>query len=133
MYLIDTNIFLEILLDRENSEDCKLFLKKIEKEGPTAIVTGFSLHTIAIIMEKLKSLEDYKIFLETIMGIKGLLLYSTMPSEEIEICDISKKKKLDFDDSLHYFVAKKLSLKLVSYDKHFDGKDIERVEPKDIL
>ncbi len=97
------------------------------------VVTTFSLHTIAIIMEKLKDLQDYKTFLETIVDIKGLLLYSTTPFEELEICDISKKTKLDFDDSLHYFVAKKLNLKLVSFDKHFDGKDVERIEPKDAL
>lgn len=84
-------------------------------------------------MEKLKDLEDYKTFLETITQIKGLLLYSTTPSEEIEICELSKAKNLDFDDSLHYFVAKKLKLRLVSFDKHFDGKDIERIEPKDAL
>lgn len=133
MYLIDTNIFLELLLDRKNSESCRRFLEKVESEKAVAVVTTFSLHTVAIIMENLKSLDDYKTFLETLMGMKGLLLYSTVPSEELEICDISGKKKLDFDDSLHYFVAKKMNLKLVSFDRHFDGTGIERLEPKDVL
>jgi predicted nucleic acid-binding protein len=46
MLLIDTNIFLEILLSRKHKESCKTILKKIKEGGIKAIITDFSLHSI---------------------------------------------------------------------------------------
>ena len=41
---------------------------------------------------------------------------------------------LDFDDTLQYYVAKKLGVDaLVSFDKHFDKVDIRRIELRDLL
>ena len=41
---------------------------------------------------------------------------------------------LDFDDSLHYYVAKKLGVEaIISFDKHFDRVDLVRKEPSDFL
>ena len=102
MYLIDTNIFLEVLLDREKREECERFLKKIENGEIFGIVTSFTLHSIAIILEKLGSLEDYKKFLEIIKGFISLVIYSTNPEDEIKICEIAEKYNLTFDDALHY-------------------------------
>ena len=36
-------------------------------------------------------------------------------------------------DGLHYYVAKKLGAMIVSYDKDFDGLDVKRLEPQDLL
>ena len=45
-----------------------------------------------------------------------------------------EKIGLDFDDTLQYYVAKKLGVDaLVSFDKHFDKVDIRRLEPRDLL
>ncbi len=36
----------------------------------------------------------------------------------------------DFDDTLQHFVAKKLGAEaIVSFDRHFDGLDLARIEP----
>ncbi len=59
MYLIDTNIFLELFLDRERREECKKFLSKIENGEIIGVITSFSLHSIAIILEKLKGLSKF--------------------------------------------------------------------------
>ena len=54
--------------------------------------------------------------------------------DEIAASMLMKKLKLDFDDSLQYYVAKKLGVKaIVSYDKHFDKTDIQRKEPSDFI
>jgi len=49
MFLIDTNIFLEILLEQEKKEDCKKFLN--DHIGNLHI-TDFSLHSIGVILFK---------------------------------------------------------------------------------
>jgi len=41
---------------------------------------------------------------------------------------------LDFDDALQSYIAKKLGVKIVSFDKHFDKvKGLDRVTPEDIV
>ena len=133
MYLIDTNIFLEVLLDREKREECERFLSKVEKGEIFAVVTTFSLHSIAIILERLKDIHAYEKFLEIILNFEGLIIYSTTPADEIKICKIAKKFKLTFDDALHYYVAKLFNLTLVSLDKDFDKTDLERAEPQEVV
>ena len=47
MYLIDTNVFLEVLLAQEKKQICKDFLKvNIEKLN----ISDFSLHSIGVIL-----------------------------------------------------------------------------------
>lgn len=46
-YLIDTNIFLEILLEQDKKEKCKLFL--VENYGKI-VLSEFSLHSIGVIL-----------------------------------------------------------------------------------
>ncbi len=132
MYLIDTNIFLEVLLNREKRKECEKFLKKVEDGEIIGVVTTFSLHSIAIIIEKLKGLRYYKKFLEIIKTFRGLVIYSTTLLDEIEICKIAEKYSLTFDDALHYYVAKRFGLALVSLDQDFDKTDLKRKEPGEI-
>lgn len=47
MYLVDTNIFLEIFLGQDKKDECKAFLK--ENIGKFSI-SDFSLHSIGIIL-----------------------------------------------------------------------------------
>ena len=132
-YLIDTNIFLEVLLEQDNKDSCLELLRRIEEGEVQVIVTSFALHSIAVILEKLKDIESYKGFLEVIIDSKGLMTYSTTPYDEIEVCTISKKFNLTFDDSLHYFVAKTFGLNIISLDSDFDKTDIVRMHPKDVV
>jgi len=132
-YLIDTNIFLEVLLEQDNKDSCLDLLRLVEKGEIQVIVTSFALHSIAIILEKLRGIDSYRDFLGVITASAGLMTYSTTPQDEIEICTISKKFSLTFDDSLHYFVAKTFGLNLVSLDSDFDGTDINRMLPGDVV
>ncbi len=133
MYLIDTNIFLEVLLGQERTEECKEILNKVLEGEITAFVTSFSLHSIAVIMEKLKDLNTYQMFLETISDFRGIVLYSPNIHDKIEICKIAKQESLNFDDAFQYYTAKKFGLTIISFDKHFDSKAIKRIEPRDIF
>ena len=64
----------------------------------------------------------------------GLSIYDTNASDEMAAALIAEKMGFDFDDTLQYYVAKKLDVDaLVSFDKHFDKVDIRRLEPRDLL
>jgi len=73
-------------------------------------------------------------FLRNIENSLGLSVYVTSISEETAISILMSKINRDFDDTLQYFVAKMLGAEsIVSFDKHFDGLDIQRKESKDYL
>ncbi len=133
MYLIDTNIFLEMLLDQQKSEDCQDLLEKLYNGDITAYVSSFALHSIEVILERSKKTDMVKVFLRDINDSKGLKRMDTTTMEELFAVQLTKKTGLDFDDALHYFICKSLGLKMVSFDKHFDKTDIKRLEPKDVL
>jgi predicted nucleic acid-binding protein len=45
MYLVDTNIFLEVLLSRWRKDECKAFLGFLRDGRERGIVTSFSVST----------------------------------------------------------------------------------------
>ena len=52
MYLIDTNIWLELLLDQEKAQEVHKFFESIESH--LLAITEFSLYSIGIILTRLK-------------------------------------------------------------------------------
>jgi len=131
MLLVDTCIFLELLLNQSRAQECREFLDKIARGELEAIVTTFTIHAIEAIINEADTILS---FLRNIMASKGLYVYITTISDEIAASILMGKIKRDFDDTLQYYVAKKLGVEaIVSFDKHFGGLDIPRKEPRDYL
>src|SRR3989344_1708562 len=129
MYLIDTNIFLEIMLKQKKSEECKFFLTQIQNSEDYFYVSSFSIHSIEVIMTKKNKIESLSKFLTFLSKSKIIRIDSTT-QEEAEILDLMLSNQLDFDDALQLYLCQKNNLKIISYDKHFDQTQIKRVEPK---
>ena len=134
MYLVDTNIFLEVLLARGRKEDCKNFLKELRKGKKKGIVTDFTIHSIIVIMDSFKKLEALKVFLQSLTAYKGLHIFFTGISTEIEAVERALSKGLDMDDAIQYSAALSANVEcIVSYDKHFDGLEIPRKTPEMLI
>jgi PIN domain nuclease of toxin-antitoxin system len=65
MYLLDTNIFLEILLDQEKSSKCKRFLLSNENQ---IFISNFSLHSIGVILFRYKKIKIFNFFVEDVIS-----------------------------------------------------------------
>ncbi|PIN90591.1 VapC toxin family PIN domain ribonuclease [Candidatus Pacearchaeota archaeon CG10_big_fil_rev_8_21_14_0_10_32_14] len=131
-YLIDTNIFLEILLNQQYANDCEKLLKKISKSKDSFYVSSFTLHSIEVIMTRNKqeiALVDFLLFFDK----SKIIRIDTSTSDEQYACKIMNESKLDFDDSIQLSLCKKSNLTIVSYDKHFDKTSIKRIEPSGLL
>ena len=121
MNLIDTNIFLEILLSQNKKEICKNFL--VQNQGRLNI-SDFSLYSVGIVLFKGKLFDDYANFFQNIT--RNLFIKSLPIEQHSDIIHSSKKLNLDFDDSYQYNVAKFYGLKIITMDKDFKkDKDIE--------
>ena len=124
MYLVDTNIFLEILLSQDRKEPCKTFLG--DNIGHISI-SDFSLHSIGVIL--FRNNKD-TIFLEFTKDVIPKVEIITLQKSLYE--DLAQDKKafgLDFDDLYQYRIAKQRDLKIVTMDKDFEKvkKEIEIV------
>jgi len=134
MYLIDTNIFLEVLLSRNRKKDCKKLLALVRDSKITGVVTDFTIYSIMILMANLNKLDKLKRFLLSLTAYKGLYIYSTSLTDKINAVQITKEQKLDIDDAIQYSAALSVNAKaIVSFDKDFNGLRIPRKEPAEIL
>ena len=114
MFLVDTNIFLEILLTQEKQDACRKFL---EENVGSLFISDFSLHSIGVILFRNNREEVFKKFLKDIIPN---LEITTLPKTSYEdLAEIKKKLGLDFDDAYQYQVARKRNLKIVTMDKDF--------------
>ena len=91
MFLVDTNIFLEIFLEQTKEENCRDFLNNyIGKLN----ITDFSLHSIGIILFKYNKEDIFQKFIEDIVPNVKLL---SLPMEKyIEVINVKKKFRFRF-------------------------------------
>lgn len=127
MYLVDTNVFLEVLLDQENADDAERFLREI---SPSELaVSDFSVYSIGIILTKQKKHDVFLEFVDDVLLRGGLSLLRLTPFDFESLVENSRRFKLDFDDAYQYTLARKYGLRIVSYDSDFDATDIGRITP----
>src|ERR671939_966356 len=103
-YLVDTNIFVEFLLEQERAEESTQIMECIERGELDAYVTSFALHSVAVILDRRNEIDLLEKFFERVIQAKGLQVYQTEPIEEKNITALTRTVKLDFDDTLHYYV-----------------------------
>lgn len=133
MYLIDTNIFLEILLDQERAVECQKLIESLQDREVIFYVSSFTIHSIEVVLDRKKLYEPLIDFLWDIHKTKGLKRFDTSTIEELEAVKLARGLNLDFDDTLQYYICKTHNFKIISFDKHFDSTDVVRVEPENIL
>ena len=69
MYLVDTNIWLERLLEQERNEEVAKFLNLIPTEK--LFITDFSFHSISIILTKLRKFKILTTFIHDVFYKRG--------------------------------------------------------------
>ncbi len=133
MYLIDTNIFLEILLAQQRKDEYLRLMELMLEGKVTGIATNFTIHSIAVILSRRQLLDTLVDFLSDLRGFGGLRIVNTSLEDKFHISELAKEKEFDFDDAYQYYIAKLHNLKIVSFDKDFDKGEISRVEPSQIV
>jgi len=114
-YLIDTNIFLEILLEQENKEKCKSFLVKNYGE---IVLSDFSLHSIGVILFRNQKYSLYNSFINDV--IPNIKVASIEKSGYSRLREFAVQFNLDFDDSFQEVLSEELNLTIVTMDKDFE-------------
>lgn len=127
MYLIDSNIFLELLLDQEKADRVELFLRSTPRDK--LHISEFSLYSIGIVLIRRKSYDTFIRFIEDIIIRGGVRLLRLSVQEMESLSSAAERFNLDFDDAYQYAIADKYELELISFDSDFDRTDKKRTTP----
>ncbi|HEW98919.1 MAG: VapC toxin family PIN domain ribonuclease [Candidatus Parabeggiatoa sp. nov. 3] len=121
--LIDTNVFLEILLEQEQRALCKQFITDNLDE---ICISDFSLHSIAVVTFRKNKANLFTQFTQDMLFHLDVL---TLPkSDYAKMNTVAQSLNLDFDDAYQYSIAKCYDLKLVTLDKDFKDLNLNDVE-----
>ena len=131
MYLVDTNIWLEVLLQQERSDEVGDLLSKVATDH--LFVTDFTLHSIGVIMTRLNENGALLRFVDDLFIRGGVGLLRLLPEDMERLVEISEQFHLDFDDAYQYTAAEKHNLTIVSFDRDFNATDRGRAVPADLL
>ncbi len=129
MYLVDTNIFLEALLEQEQVEHVRSFFQIVNLED--LYITDLALHSIGILLFKFKKYSLFVSFLNDMVK-NGMNIISLSTEELMELTEKVEEFNLDFDDAYQYLAAKNHHLQLISFDTDFNKTDINKKEPQEI-
>jgi hypothetical protein len=131
VYLLDTCILLEYLLDQAKADEVEKLLLGAS-DVPMA-VTEFSLYSIGINMLRQKLADRFIEFVDDVLVAGQVRLLRLGLPDMAVIAEAARRFGFDFDDAYQYVAAEKHALTLVSFDADFDRTDRGRRTPADVL
>jgi hypothetical protein len=131
MYLVDTNIWLERLLDQAKSEEVRQFLDSTPSE--TLFLTDFTFHSIGVIMMRLNRQDQFLGMVQDLLVDGGVGVVRLLANDMRRLVQVAEQFGLDFDDAYQYVAAETHDLTLISFDGDFDRAARGRREPGDVL
>ncbi|MDX6578230.1 MAG: uncharacterized protein QOE96_4183 [Blastocatellia bacterium] len=131
MYLVDTNVWLERLLNQDKSDQVGRFLDQVSPHD--IFITDFAFHSICVILTRLAGSEALPDFVQDVFVDGAVNVVSIKPSETRTLIETIDKYKLDFDDAYQYVAAEQNGLTIISFDSDFDRTDKGKKTPANIL
>lgn len=131
--LIDTNVFLEIILSQKHMQECADLLDAIKENliSEKVYITRFSLGAIEAIARK-KHIGFIRELLLLIYEGK-ILIPKLNIADDLMINSVREDLGLDFDDTVQFVATQKAGTYIVTFDKDFKNKPIKIKTPKQIL
>jgi hypothetical protein len=128
--LVDTNIFLEIILDQDQAQSAKEFLSQAEEHE--LYISDHSRHSIGLLLFRRKRYDAFQEFFDDML-IRGNVAVASLPVDRlIAVGAAAKKYNLDFDDAYQYAIAENQDYVIVSFDADFDRTDRGRLTPSSV-
>ena len=130
MYLLDTNIVLELLLDQENADEVEHLLRS--SPPGTLHLSEFSLYSLGVVLMRLKLHDVFLRALDELLIESAVRLVRLSAGQMRDIADACRDYGLDFDDAYQYVTADRDDLTVISFDADFDRTPRGRKTPAQI-
>ncbi len=96
-------------------------------------MTDFTLHSIGVILFRLKQQQVFLQFIQDVLVDGAVHLLNVPPDEMVELIRAAEKYDLDFDDAYQAVAALRNELILISLDSDFDRTERGRRTPGEIV
>jgi len=126
-FLVDTNIFLEVILVQDRVVEAKRFLSKTEEHE--FFLSDYTLHSIGLLLFRRKQHNVFHQFIKDMISNAGLRVIALLTNDMETVIKSAHKFNLDFDDAYQYVVAEKNNLEIISFDGDFDRTEKGRKTP----
>ena len=130
MFLLDTNIWLELLLEQEKADQVRRLLEA--EEAWRFALTDFSLHSVGVVLTRLKKDGLFLDFLSDTLEDSAVRVIRLDTADLKGVPSVCRRFGLDFDDAYQYVAASKYGLTLVSLDSDFDRTERGRRTPAEV-
>jgi predicted nucleic acid-binding protein len=130
-FLLDTNIFVEIILEQERISEAKDLLSKVYECD--FFISDLSFHSIGFILFRRKLHDAFRGFSKDMIQDAGTIILSLSVEDIDRVVSSAFEFNLDFDDAYQYALAEKYDLTIVSFDYHFDRTHRGRKTPLELL
>ena len=130
-YLIDTNVWFEVLLKRDRAAEAEEFLRGVR--GWEIAISEFAADSVGVILTGLGKDELYEDFISDTLEDTAIMRVHLETDDLRRLLQVRKRYRLDFDDAYQYVAAEKHNLTLVSFDADFDRTERGRKTPADVL
>jgi predicted nucleic acid-binding protein len=104
VYLLDTNIILEFLLDQEKAADVERLIR--ETESGDLHLTEFALYSLGVVLMRRKRHDVFLEVLQDLLVRRRVRLIRLVVSDMKAIANASRTYNLDFDDAYQYVAGK---------------------------
>lgn len=131
MYLLDTNILLELLLDQDSADQVERFLRSAPREN--LFLSEFSLYSLGIVLLRKNRLDVFIQLVNDLLLQGGIRIARLNPEEMSVLVDNVNRFGLDFDDAYQYTAAQLRKLSIISFDGDFDKTELGRKTPSEVL
>jgi len=125
--LIDTNVFLEVILEQEKAKEARDLLSKTEEHE--FFISDYSLHSIGLLLFRRKQHDVFRQFLTDMISNAGMKITTLLGKDMEAVIKVAQKFNLDFDDAYQYVAAEQYGLTIVSFDADFDRTEKGRKTP----
>jgi len=129
--LVDTNVFLEVLLQREKAAEAQALFSRVHEHD--FLVSDYTLHSIGTYLFRRKAHETLARFIADMVLNASVQVIALAPEDLSGVVAAARRFGLDFDDAYQYATAEKNGLTLVSFDTDFDRTDRGRMTPGEAI
>ena len=131
MYLLDSNLFLELLLNQDSADEVERFLRSVGRDR--LYISEFSLYSVGIVLFRHKLFDVFVRFVKDLIVTGGVRLLRLPAEDATRLAKVARRFGLDFDDAYQYAVAERYGLTIVSFDSDFDRTEKGRKTPGDLV
>ncbi len=118
MYLVDTNVWFERLLDGERSDEVDRFLRQSPSDAYS--MSDMSWLGISSVMSRLKKDDAFSRFTVDLFVDGEVNIVHLEPEDIKQVFSEMKQTQLDFTEAYQYITAKKYNMIFISYNEAYD-------------